>query len=224
MIDHITYLKENADPKIIDFTGKIIPGVSNMLGVRMPVLRKLAKMIAKDEWKEFLDNNKELYFEEYMLRSMVISYAKMDFDERLAQIRKFVPMIDNWAVCDSFTYRAERNERASYWEFLKGYMRMSGEFEIRFGVASSMNNFIDEEHIDELLEVLDSIRHDAYYTKMGIAWNVATCLAKFPGKTFEYLKRDNLDDWTHNKSIQKAIESFRVSDEMKSALRELKRK
>ena len=224
MIDHIAVLKENANLDAKKFSDSIIPGAGNMLGVRVPILRDLAKKIAKDDWKEFLDNNKEQYFEEYMLRSMVISYAKMDFDLRIKYIRDFVPMINNWAVCDSFTYRATKKERDEYWKLLKGYMKMNGEFEIRFGCVVAINTFIDEEHIDELLECMDAIRNNAYYTRMGIAWSVATCLAKFPDKTYEYLKRDNLDDWTHNKSIQKSIESFRVSDEMKAMVRELKRK
>ena len=224
MIDHIAILKENANTKLAEFSTMLTPGIKNVIGVKVPILRDLAKRIAKDDWRSFLDNNKEQYFEEYMLRGMVISYAKMNYADRVHYIEGFVPLIDNWCVCDTFTYRAVKDERDDYWEFLKKYMRMKGEFEIRFGVVHSMNNFIDEEHIDELLNVLDAIESEAYYTRMGIAWNVATCLAKFPEKTYEYLKRDNLDDWTHNKSIQKAVESFRVTDEMKTEIRKLKRK
>jgi len=224
LIDHMAVLKENANTKLAEFSTMLTPGVKNVMGVKLPILRDLAKKIAKDDWRTFLDNNKEQYFEEYMLRSMVISYAKMDFDDRVHYIKGFVPMIDNWGVCDSFTYRAKRDERSEYWKLLKGYMKKESEFEVRFGVVASMNNFIDDEYIDELLKALDSIRHEAYYTRMGIAWNVATCLTKFPEKTYEYLKTDNLDDWTHNKAIQKTVESFRVTDEMKTEIRKLKRK
>ena len=224
MIDHRKILMENADSKHCAFNKKLTPGLENVLGIRTPVLRQLAKDIAKDDWRSYLALNDDEYHECILLQGMVITYAKMEFDERLEYVAEYVTKINNWATCDMFSYKPKKNERSAYWDFLLQYTVEPDEFKMRFAVGMMMGNFIDNEHIDEYLKVLDKVKHPGYYLKMGVAWGVATCLAKYPEKTLEFMNDNTLDDWTFNKSIQKAVESYRVSDEMKVILKGMKRK
>lgn len=224
MIDHRSILMDKADPKLVEFSSKLIPGGCPILGVRLPELRLLAKQIVKDDWRAFLDSDPTEYMEERMLQSMVISYAKMDIDERIVRTRKFVPIIDTWAVCDSFTYKAKKDERETYWELLRSFTEVPSEFGMRFGVVSMMGNFIDDEYIDRVLEVMDSTKHDGYYLKMGVAWAVSVCFVKFPEQTMTFLENNTLDDFTYNKSLQKIVESYRVSDETKTIIKGMKRR
>jgi Predicted DNA alkylation repair enzyme len=224
MIDHRKVLMENADQKHSAFNKMLTPGLENVLGVRTPVLRQLAKDIAKDDWRSYLALNDDQYHECILLQGMVITYAKMDFDERLSYIREYVRKITNWATCDMFSYKAKNNERDAYWDFLLEYTWEPDEFRMRFAVVMMMGNFIDDEHIDDYLKILERVKHPGYYLRMGVAWAVATCIAKYPEKTLDFMKDNALDDWTFNKSIQKAIESYRVSDEMKDVLRSMKRR
>ena len=224
MIDHKKVLLENSDQKHSAFSKKLTPGLENVLGVRTPVLRQLAKDISKDDWRSYLALNDDQYHEDILLQGMVIRYAKMDLDERLPYIREYVNKITNWAACDLFDYKAKKNERSEYWDFLLQYTKEPDEFKMRFAVVMMMGNFIDDEHIDEYLTILNRVKHPGYYLKMGVAWAVATCIAKYPEKTLAFMNNNSLDDWTFNKSVQKAVESFRVSDEMKETLRGMRRK
>ena len=160
-----------------------------------------------------------------MAQGLVLGYAKMDTQERRAYLDEFVLKIQNWAVCDScvnsFDFMAKEPQ---YWfEYLKGYMDSEEEYEIRFMVVSMMSHFIDEEHIDEILKIFGGAHHDGYYAKMGNAWAISMCYVKFPQKTRKFLENDTLDDFTHNKAIQKIRESYRVSKEEKEDLKTLKR-
>jgi len=224
MIDHKKVLLDNADQKHSAFNKKLTPGLENVLGVRTPILRQLAKDIAKDDWRSYLALNDDQYHEDILLQGMVISYAKMDFDERLGYLKGYINKITNWATCDMFSYKAKKDERSAYWKFLLEYTWEPDEFKMRFAVGMMMGNFIDDEYIDRYLEVLNRVKHSGYYLKMGVAWAVATCIAKYPENTLAFMRSNSLDDWTFNKSIQKAVESYRVSDDMKETLRGMKRK
>lgn len=225
--EYILKLAENSNK---EFAVKLNPGVENVLGLRLPELRKLAAEIAKSDWKAYFATASSFYMEERMLQGLVLGYVKPDDDIEmyLSYVTRFVNIINSWSVCDSFKFAGSKKYFSAHsdiiWEYLKSFIASGKEYEIRFGVVMSMKYFIDDAHIDELFGLYDSICHDGYYVRMAVAWAVSSCLVAYPEKTLEYLNRAELDDFTYNKSIQKAIESYRVDEEMKIRLRAMRRK
>lgn len=217
-------LLELCEPKYMKFTSALMPGVENVLGIRLPLLRKIAREIAAGDWRAYLAQAGDFYFEERMLQGMVISYARCDPAEKLEHVVRFIPKIDNWAVCDCFCWRLKAAERQPMWEFIRPRFRSEAEYEVRFAVVMALGNFVDQAHIEDLLQLLDGIRHEAYYARMGVAWAVSVCYIKFPERTHAWLESCSLDDWTFNKSLQKIVESYRVSDAAKQEIRAMKRR
>lgn len=217
-------LLELCEPKYMKFTSALMPGVENVLGIRLPLLRKIAREIAAGDWRAYLAQAGDFYFEERMLQGMVISYARCDPAEKLEHVARFIPKIDNWAVCDCFCWRLKAAERQPMWEFIRPRFRSEAEYEVRFAVVMALGNFVDQAHIEDLLQLLDGIRHEAYYARMGVAWAVSVCYIKFPERTHAWLESCSLDDWTFNKSLQKIVESYRVSDAAKQQIRAMKRR
>lgn len=216
---------ELADKKYKEFHSGLCPNTNNIVGVRVPVLRNYAKELAKGDFRTYLANAKDEYYEEVMLQGMVIGLAKMELEERLEYITKFVPKIDNWAVCDVSCsgFKFAKKYQSEVWEFLKPYLESNKEFEIRFGVVMLLDFYITEEYIDKVLEILNKIQHEGYYVKMAVAWAISICYIKFPKETLKLLKENKLDDFTYNKALQKIIESYRVSEEDKKMIRKMKR-
>ena len=206
------------------FSSSLIPGCHNMLGCRIPALRDLAKEICKTDFRKYLENATDDYFEETMLQGFVIGYAKMDMEERLLYAEKFIPKIKDWSVNDGFcsTFKSASKDREKVWEFLQPYAESNKEFEIRVAAVMYMNYFLTEQYIDRVLEKLFAMKQDDYYAMMGIAWVLATAYAKFPQKTEAALEWDWPKE-TFNKATQKMCESYRVSDEDKMELRKRKK-
>lgn len=312
-----TILRGLADETYREFHSGLVPGKTNILGVRVPKLRELAKTIAKTGlpfpdgtavgWAEYLqaagagraghaavsdtdcsghatgpaancsghvastdagcsihatgsDANwagskastdpgpsaaenldPPIYYEEILLQGLVIGCAKMPFDELLSRTAAFVPLIDNWAVCDTFctSLKAAKKHMAEFWDFLQPYLALGleqnpqdpqghpaqTEFPLRFAVVMLLAHYINEGYIDRVLTLLNSVKHEGYYVKMAVAWALSVCFIKFPEKTMELLDGCNeLDDFTYNKAIQKTIESFRVDAATKDRLRSMKRR
>lgn len=219
-------LLELADAEYQKFSAALIPNISNVLGVRLPVLRKLAKQLAKEDWRTYLKEADGEYFEEIMLQGMLIEYAKIDVEEKLQYTALFVPKIDNWSVCDSFCtgLKFTKTNQETVWNFLQPYLKSDMEYEIRFGIVMLLNYFIEEAYIDRVLQVLDSIRHDGYYVKMAVAWALSIGYVKLPTPTMAYLQSCSIDIFTFNKSLQKITESLRVDPETKKMIRSMKRK
>lgn len=217
---------ELADEEYRKFQSKLCPGTENIVGVRLPLLRNLAKEIARGDWRGYLDNAASDYFEEVMLQGMVIGYADAETEELLVHVRAFVPKIDNWAVCDSFCtgLKFTKSNMDKVWEHLQPYLSSEEEYEIRFGVVMLLNFYVESEYVDRLLMLLDGIKHEGYYVKMAVAWAVSVCYVKFPEITAAFLKDNELDDFTFNKSLQKITESLRVDMETKALVRSMKRK
>lgn len=207
-----------------EFSSSLIPGCKTMLGCRIPALRTLAKEIAKSDFRKYLENPAEDYFEELQLQGFVIGYANMDIEERLSYAAQFIPKIADWSVNDSFcsTFKAAAKNRDRVWEFLEPYAKSEKEFEIRVAAVMYMSYFLTEEYIDKVLSMLFSMKQDDYYAMMGIAWALATAYAKFPKQTDAALYWNWPKD-TLNKAIQKMCESYRVSDEDKVELRKRKK-
>lgn len=214
-----------ADEEYQKFHSSLCPGTNNIIGIRVPVLRNVAKEIAKEDWKNYLRTAKSDYYEEIMLQGMVIGLAKMNLAERLDYIKSFVPKIDNWAVCDVTCagLKFTKKHMSEVWEFLKPYINSNKEFEIRFGVVMLLDFYITEEYIKQVLEILNSIHHEGYYVKMAVAWAISVCYIKFPKETMVLLQNNKLDIFTYNKALQKIIESYRVTKEDKEIIRKMKR-
>lgn len=218
-------LLEMADPAYRDFNAALIPGAGEILGVRIPRLRALAREIARgDAWREFVDAPAADSFEERLVQGLVIGYAKCGTAEKLELVARFVPRIDNWALCDCFCWKLRAAERAPMWEFIQPYFCAEAEYDIRFAVVMATANFVDGEHLAPLLARLGECRTEAYYASMGVAWAVSVCFAKFPRETMPWLAGDcPLDTPTFHRALRKIVESYRVSDEDKAALRAMKR-
>ncbi|CAM3941294.1 DNA alkylation repair protein [Cohnella lubricantis] len=220
-------LKELAEEDYRRFASSLIPNIDNLLGVRLPALRKLAIEMAKGDWRAYLAEAENDYFEEIMLQGMVIGYAKTDVEEQLRYAASFVPKIDNWSVCDSFCQglKFARTNQQRVWEFLQPYLASDAEYEIRFGAVMLLMHYVDEAHIERVLELLDRIDHDAYYVKMAVAWALSICFSKLPEPTLRYLRSDNsLDKFTYNKALQKITELSRTDPETKAMIRGMRRK
>ncbi|WP_455714244.1 DNA alkylation repair protein, partial [Anaerosporobacter sp.] len=191
-------IEELSEPEYQVFTSKLLPGVSNIIGVRLPKLRKIAKEIAKGDWRTYLEYASDESYEEIMLQGMVIGYVKGSLQERIPFIEKFVEKIDNWSVCDSFCsgLKVTKIYSEEMWLFLQSFFQMQGEFEVRFGVVMLLNYYLDEAYIEPVCKIFDTIRHDGYYVKMAVAWAISINYVKFPEAMETYLKRNKLDDFT----------------------------
>lgn len=215
-----------ADEKYKKFHSNLCPGVENILGVRLPILRKLSKDLSKNNYKDYLDNDSVKYYEEVMIEGLIIGYIKADNETRFKYIRNFVPKINNWAVCDSFcnNLKFTKKNMSEVWDFILPYTSSKNEFDVRFAVVMMLNFYIVDGYIDNVLSVLNDIHHDGYYVKMAVAWAVSFAYIHFSDKTLAFLKNNNLDNFTYNKSLQKIIESNRVSKEYKDLMRSMKKK
>lgn len=214
-----------AEPAYQAFASTLIPGGRPILGVRLPALRGLARHIARGDWRAFLDGDKGDFFEEILLRGMVIGYVKADVEELLARVENFVPEIEDWSTCDSFcnTLKFARKKPERVWEFLQPYLASEREFDVRFGVVMLLDHFINADYIDRVLQVLNNFKHPNYYAQMAAAWALAECYTHFPERTMAYLPGSALDDFTFNKALQKMRESRRISGADKQRLQAMKR-
>lgn len=218
-------LASMAEPEFRKFEASLLPGVDNIIGVRLPSLRKLAKKLSKDEWRSYLEGASDDTFEEIMLQGMVIGLVKSDVDEVLRYAAEFVPKIDNWSVCDTFCtgLKVAKRHQDRVLEFVLPYLSDRREYHVRFGVVMLLAHYVNDCYIDMVLKSLDRVCHEGYYVKMAVAWAVSVCYVKFPSLTMEYLTDNNLDDDTYNKALRKIVESSRVDKETKDMIRAMKR-
>ncbi|SHN78036.1 3-methyladenine DNA glycosylase AlkD [Paenibacillus sp. ov031] len=221
-----TQLLSLVEPEYQKFSAALIPNITNLLGVRLPEIRKMAKQIVKEDWRAYLKTADDDYFEEVMLQAMVIGHAQADIEELLQHIAWFVPKIDNWSVCDSFCggLKYTKAHLDQVWHFLQPYLVSNQEYDIRFGVVMLLNFYMEEKYISRVLASLDTIHHEGYYVKMAVAWAISIAYVKQPEATLRYLQDNTLDDFTYNKALQKITESYRVDPETKQIIRSMKRK
>lgn len=218
-------LIEKQDLKYKEFHSSLCPNVDKIIGVRVPELRKMAKEIATTNYEEFFAQVEDGYYEEILLQGLVIGYAKISIEETLEHLKKFVPKINSWAVCDTTcsNLKITKKYMKEMWKFLEQYINSDKEYEIRFALVMYLNYYLTEDYIDEILKKIDKITNKEYYVQMAIAWLISFSYIKQKEKTEKYLLSNNLDKFTLNKSIQKICESYRVNDEDKQKLRKLKK-
>ena len=219
-------LEQLAEDGYRKFSAALLPGVENVLGVRLPKLRKLAQKIAADDWQGYLADPDGTYMESLMLQGMVMGYAKAEWEIVRPYIENFVPKINSWSVCDCCcsSFKVLKKNQEAGWIWLQKYLLSDKEFEIRFGLVALLWFFIEEKYLGQIFEILDKSEPAGYYVKMAKAWLAAECFIKFPVQTTVYLEKSGLDDWSFNKTLQKICESFRVSPEVKERIRKMRRK
>ncbi len=214
------------DIKYKEFHSSLSPNVENIIGVKVPILRSYAKELYKNNKLEDI-KIKDDYQEELMLQGMLIGFqVKEPIEKVIKQVENFVPKINSWAVCDIFCAGLKITKRypKEMFKLVQKYLKSKKEFEIRFSLVMLLDYYITDEYIDEVLKIIDSIKSNKYYVQMANAWAISVSLVKYYDKTMDYLKTSNLDDFTYNKGIQKAIESYRLKDKQKDNLRKMKRK
>ena len=208
-----------------DFQAKLTPGIprDSFIGVRVPDLRKLAKRIIKEpETTDFLRELPHKYYDENMLHGLLLSEMK-DYDACIAEVDQFLPYVDNWAVCDIMSPKIFKRDKAAILDKIKEWSASEKTYTCRFGIEMLMSFFLDEDFKPEYLDIPASVHSEEYYVQMMIAWFFATALAKQWDATVKYIENQRLDTWTHNKTIQKARESYRITPEQKEYLKTLKR-
>lgn len=209
------------DIKYRDFQGGLIPGSvpEKMIGVRTPELRKLAREVGANA--EFLAELPHQYFDENQLHAFIISGIR-DKQECLRRAEEFLPYVDNWATCDQMSLKCFKKSPEELLPAIKRWIGSGQTYTIRFGIGCLMEFFLDEHFQPEYLEMVSAVRSGEYYVNMMTAWYFATALAKQYDAAVKYIEQRRLDQWTHRKTIQKAAESFRVTDEHKKYLKTLK--
>lgn len=218
-------LFELADKKYADFQAKLTPTIERekFIGVRVPEVRKLAKEIYKSgEYEAFLSELPHKYYDENMLHGLILSEFK-DYELCVIEVDKFLPYVDNWAVCDIMSPKCFKKNKESLLEKIKEWTKSDEVYTSRFGIEMLMSHYLDDNFKEEYLEIPASVKLEDYYAKMMVAWFFATALTKQWDATILYVEEGNLEPWTHNKTIQKARESLRIVPEKKEYLKTLKK-
>lgn len=196
-------------------------------GISIPELRKFAKKLAKEDYKEFIDSNDCSTFELKLLHAFLIGYINDDINTLLKYFQDFMPQVGDWAVNDSLcqNFRAARKYQNVVWKFLMKFKSSHEEFESRIVSVVLLSHFLNDSYINRVIKVLDELDTRDYYSSMGVAWAIATVMAKYPEKCLNYLTSKNcrLDNKTFNRSLQKIRESYRVSKEIKEITKKLKK-
>jgi len=201
---------------------KTISTASNLIGVRCNVLRDLSKKIAKDDYEKYFSFEHK-YYEEIIIHGMVIGYLKIDFEKKLQLLNDFLPMIDNWAVCDSVCSTIKdfkKNQELGY-QYILNLLESDMPFTVRVGFVLLLNYYVNDEYIDKAIDLIKKFNYekDHYYIQMAIAWLISFCFIKYPDKTMKLFKDKQLPKFVHNKAISKCCDSFRVTKELKDEIR-----
>lgn len=215
----------NTDTEYKSFQEKLIPNINNILGLRGPKAKSTAKKYANTKiGEEFLNSLPHTYYDENLVHGYMLGFLKCDNQTCKSHIEKFLPYVDNWAVCDSMVcglkgYFKDTEAVSSY---IFNCLNGNDTYTVRFGLVSLLSYYVNDIYIDRIIEETLKIKSEEYYVKMAVAWLYSVCLVKQYEKTVKVIENKLLDKWTHNKAIQKSIESFRVTDAQKEYLRTLR--
>lgn len=226
LIEHLNKISEEG---YRNFQQKLVPNINNIIGVRMPILKTIAKSIAKGDWQGYINivksKCKSYTYEEAMLHGLTIGYIKSDIDVIFDLLKDFIPCIDNWAVCDwtCSGFKIAKNYMNEFYLFISDYLKSNNEYELRFAIVMLLTYYTNIEYIEKLFEIYESINHEGYYVKMAVAWAIAECFAKHKNETMKFLNKTNIDRLTYNKALQKITESTRIDSETKLCIKAMKR-
>lgn len=225
MKDIVNYFFENQDLKYKDFTSKGIPGIDNMIGVRLPIINKYAKEINKNPElrNRFMNSLPHKYHEENLLHGFLISLNK-DVDSAIEELEKFLPYINNWAVSDTIIPKVFKKHLDYVYSYIEKWIKSDKEYTIRFAVVSLLKFYLDDsKYINKNNKLVNTIKYDSYYVNMAIAWYYSFALVKQYDSTIEVFEKKKIKNkWIHNKAIQKSIESYRIDNGKKEYLKSLK--
>lgn len=221
MYDLIETLFSAQDPAYWDFQARLIPNIpkETIIGVRTPELRRIAKEMPETD--TFLRQLPHRYFEENQVHAFLLERCR-DYEKTVSLVEEFLPYVDNWATCDQLSPKVFRKHREVLLNRIPEWLRSEHPYTVRFGIGMLMSHYLDEAFSPEYLSWVASVRREEYYVRMMVAWYFATALAKQFDDSIPYLTQHRLDPWVHNKTIQKAIESYRILNEQKAYLRTLK--
>lgn len=220
----VNKLFEYQDIKFRDFNSKLIPNINKnlIIGVKIPIIRQLAKEFIKDsDYKLFLNKLPHKYLEENILHGILISLNN-NLDETLLELDKFLLYVDNWEVCDTIKPRIFKKDLKKVYDNIKLWIKSEETYKIRFALVTLINFYLDSGYDSNINELIISIKNDDYYVKMAVAWYFSFALIKHWDETINIFENKKLDKFTHNKSIQKAIESYRLSNDKKEYLKSIK--
>ncbi|MGP1408184.1 DNA alkylation repair protein [Selenomonas sp.] len=212
------------DEKYQDFQSKLMPTIEpdTVIGVRTPELRRYARQLVKrEDISCFLNNLPHRHFDENQLHAFIVSEMK-DYDRCMKEVNHFLPYVDNWATCDQMSPKIFKKHKRRLLDHIRIWIQSDEIYTARFAMGMLMEHFLDEDFNAKYPEMVATVRSDEYYVNMMIAWYFATALAKQYEVTLPYLEKQRLDTWTHNKTIQKAVESYRITQEQKEYLKSLK--
>lgn len=211
-------INQNTDEKYKEFSQSLLPNVKNILGVRIPILRKLAKEIYKNKNYDFL-NNQPTSHEYALLQAMVIGLAK---DINL--IEPFIHKITNWAICDTFCadLKITKTHKKEVYKIIKKYIKSKKEYELRFSYVMLLNYYVEEDYLTDIFKYLNSFKSKDYYAQMAAAWLICVCCTKFPLQTIEFLKTTSIDEYTYKKAIQKIQDAYKIDKNIKNICKHLK--
>ena len=214
------------DGKYRQFQAKLMPTVDSekMIGVRTPELRRYAKQLIKSgEAVDFIKQLPHDYFDENQLHAFIISDIK-EYDRCISEVKRFLPHVDNWATCDQLSPKVFKKHKKELLVEIKKWIKSKETYTIRFGIGMLMQHFLDEDFKPEYPKMVADVKSDEYYVNMMRAWYFATALAKQYEQVLPHVENKTLDKWTHNKAIQKSVESYRISPKQKAYLKTLRQK
>lgn len=213
-------LKANGDEKYRTFHSKLLKNDKiNLIGIRTPILRKLAKEW-KGETETFLTFPDEFYEITFLKCALV---AMLPYEEFIARVDMLVPLLDNWATCDTFDAPCVKRHREEFLPFIKRYLQSDKEFTVRYGLVMLLHYYVEEKYLPLIFDSVRNLKKNDYYIMMGAAWLISEVLVKFYDRGVAFLQEGSMPKEMHNKAIQKARESFRISEEQKAFLKSLKR-
>ena len=220
--DFIKYLKDLSESKYKDFHKKILNNNDiKLMGIRTPILRKLAKEISKGDYISFIKSNQHKYYEETLIHGLILGNLKIEDKNLFKLIDEFTIYIDNWATCDITCSNLKQFNNIDI-KYINKYIKSNNPWIIRFGIVLLIDYYVKNEYLKSIFDICDKTNIDEYYVKMAIAWLISICYIKYPNITINYLKNNNLDKFTQNKSISKICDSYRVEKSTKNELKKLK--
>ncbi|MBR3199025.1 MAG: DNA alkylation repair protein [Bacilli bacterium] len=220
--EFINYLKKFQDINYKTFHSKIVGETKyKIIGIKVPILKKIAKEISKGDYINFFKENNHKYYEEVIIHGLILGYIKVEEEKTLELLNNFIKYIDNWATCDTTCSNLKKFKKINI-NKLNKYLKSNNPWEVRVGVVILLNHYIEKENLDYIFDICDKTKIDHYYVKMAISWLISFCYIKYPEKTIKYLKNNKLDTFTQNKAISKICDSYRVGKEEKNEIKKLK--